>query len=60
MIGAGIGLRAIGLRDAWARRELKVVVRDMDELSDTGRLVLAHLKAAERINEAAQADAGAG
>jgi len=32
----------------------------MDELSDTGRLVLAHLKAAERIDEAAQADAGAG
>ena len=58
VIGAGIGLRAIGLRDGWARRELKVIVRDMDELSDTGRLVLAHLKAAERIGDAAQVDAG--
>src|SRR5947208_11859114 len=36
VIGAGIGLRAISLRDGWARRELKVVVRDMDGLSDTG------------------------
>jgi hypothetical protein len=53
-------LRAVSLRDDWARRELKVVVRDVDELSDTGRLVLAHLKAAERIGDDAQADAGAG
>jgi DNA-binding transcriptional LysR family regulator len=60
VIGAGMGLRAVSLRDDWARRELKVVVRDVDELSDTGRLVLAHLKAAERIGDVAQADAGAG
>jgi hypothetical protein len=59
-LGAGIGLRAVSLRDGWARRELKVIVRDIGELSDTGRLVLAHLKAAERIGDAAQADTGAG
>jgi DNA-binding transcriptional LysR family regulator len=56
VIGAGMGLRAVSLRDGWARRALKVVVRDAEGLSDTGRLVLAHLKAAERIGEAAQAD----
>jgi DNA-binding transcriptional LysR family regulator len=47
VIGAGLGLRAIGLRDDWARRELKIVVRDVAQLSSTGRLVLDHLRAAE-------------
>ena len=60
VVGAGMGLRAVSLRDDWARRELKVVVRDVDGLSDTGRLVLAHLKAAERVGEAAQGNLGAG
>jgi DNA-binding transcriptional LysR family regulator len=59
VIGAGMGLRAVSLRDTWARRALKVVVRDAEGLSDTGRLVLAHLKAAERTSETPQADAGA-
>jgi len=58
VIGAGMGLCAVGLRDGWARRELKVVVRDADGLTDTGRLVLAHLKAAERIGETPPANAG--
>jgi DNA-binding transcriptional LysR family regulator len=47
VIGAGLGLRAIGLRDDWARRELKIVVRDVAQLSSTGRQVLDHLRAAE-------------
>jgi DNA-binding transcriptional LysR family regulator len=47
VIGAGMGLRAIPLCDDWARRELKIVVRDAAQLSGTGRLVLDHLRAAE-------------
>lgn len=46
VIGAGMGLRAIPLRDDWARRELKIVVRDAAQLTSTGRLVLDHLRAA--------------
>ena len=48
VIGAGMGLRSIPLRDDWATRELRVVVRDAENLSSTGRLVLDHLRAAER------------
>lgn len=51
VIGAGMGLRSIALRDAWAKRELKVVVRDAAHLSSTGRLVLDHLRAAEGREE---------
>ncbi len=47
VIGAGMGLRAVRLRDDWARRELKIVVRDRGQLSATGRLMLDHLRAAE-------------
>jgi DNA-binding transcriptional LysR family regulator len=47
VIGASLDLRAIRLRDDWARRELKIVVRDAAQLSSTGRLVLDHLLAAE-------------
>jgi len=47
VIGAGMGLRPIRLRDEWARRELNIVVRDTAQLSSTGRLVLDHLRAAE-------------
>ena len=48
VIGAGMGLRSVPLRDDWATRELRVVVRDTANLSSTGRLVLDHLRAAER------------
>jgi DNA-binding transcriptional LysR family regulator len=48
VIGAGMGLRSIRLCDEWARRELKIVVRDARQLSSTSRLVLDHLQAAER------------
>jgi hypothetical protein len=36
------------LRDEWARRGLKIVVRDSRQLSGTSRLMLEHLQAAER------------
>lgn len=48
VISAGMGLRSIPLLDPWARRELKIVVRNVKTLSLTGRLVLDHLRAAER------------
>jgi DNA-binding transcriptional LysR family regulator len=48
VVGAGMGLRSIRLRDEWAKRELRIVVRDAAHLSGTGRLVLDHLCAAER------------
>jgi DNA-binding transcriptional LysR family regulator len=48
VIGAGMNLRAIWLSDAWARRQLKIVIRDISQLSSTGRLVLAHLRSAEQ------------
>lgn len=51
VLGAGMGLNAIRLRDGWARRELKIVVRDADHLSGTGRLMLDHLRASEPSEE---------
>lgn len=48
IIGAGMNLRAIPLHDDWARRELKIVVRDAAQLSASGRLVFDHLRAAEQ------------
>ena len=47
VIGSGMHLRPIALRDAWARRELRIVTRDARQLSGTGRLMLDHLRAAE-------------
>ena len=53
VVGAGMGLRAIRLRDKWARRQLKVVVRNPRALSGTGRLVFEHLRDAERSRDPA-------
>ena len=47
VIGAGMNLHALPLRDEWARRELKIVVRDAHQLSTSSRLMLDHLQAAE-------------
>ena len=55
VVGAGMGLRSVRLRDDWARRELKIVVRDQHRLSSTGRLVLDHLRAAEQSAHAVPA-----
>jgi len=49
VVGAGMGLKSVRLRDPWARRELKIVVRDRRHLSGTGRLVLDHLRGAELL-----------
>jgi hypothetical protein len=46
---------AVRLRDDWARRELKIVVRDQRQLSATGRLVLDHLRNAEGAKHAVPA-----
>jgi DNA-binding transcriptional LysR family regulator len=54
VIGAGMGLRAIPLRDDWAKRELKIVVSDAAQLSATSRMVLDHLRAAEKPQEPRQ------
>ena len=51
VVGAGMGLRAIRLRDKWARRQLKIAVRNPRALSGTGRLVFEHLRDAERARE---------
>jgi DNA-binding transcriptional LysR family regulator len=48
VVGAGMGLRSVPLRDEWSRREIKIVTRDPRQLSSTGRLVLDYLRAAER------------
>jgi DNA-binding transcriptional LysR family regulator len=53
VVGASMGLRAIRLRDKWARRQLKIVVRNPRALSGTGRLVFDHLRDAERAAEEA-------
>src|SRR5258708_8051147 len=47
VVGAGMGLRSIRLRDKWARRQLKIVVRNPRALSGTRRLVFEHLRDAE-------------
>lgn len=43
VLGAGMGLVAVPLRDEWAARELSVVVRDASALSTTSRLMFEHL-----------------
>jgi DNA-binding transcriptional LysR family regulator len=51
VVGAGMGLRSIRLRDKWARRQLKIVIRNLRGLSGTGRLVFEHLREAECARE---------
>ena len=55
VVGASMGLCAVRLRDDWARRELKIVVRDEAQLSSTGRLILNHLRGAEQSDAARRA-----
>ncbi|MBR0751557.1 LysR family transcriptional regulator [Bradyrhizobium jicamae] len=47
VVGAGMGLSAVPLRDDWGRRALKIVVREAANLSSTGKLMLEHLRAVE-------------
>jgi DNA-binding transcriptional LysR family regulator len=51
VIGRGMNLKAVPLTDAWARRDLRIIVRHADSLSLTGRLMLNHLRAAEPLPE---------
>jgi DNA-binding transcriptional LysR family regulator len=39
-----IGVRAIPLSDAWARRDKRICVRDPSALSASSRLFLAHIR----------------
>jgi DNA-binding transcriptional LysR family regulator len=53
VIGAGMNLRSLPLRDDWARRELKIIVRDIHHLSGTSRQLLDYLRSAERSGRSA-------
>jgi DNA-binding transcriptional LysR family regulator len=53
VVGAGMGLCSVRLRDIWAKRELRIVVRAAAQLSSTGRLILDHLRAAEELPQQA-------
>jgi DNA-binding transcriptional LysR family regulator len=55
VVGKGMGLYAVRLRDDWARRELKIVVRESAHLSKPGQLVLEDLRVAEHAEERAGA-----
>ena len=58
VIGAGMNLRAIPLRDAMGAARNSIAVRDSRQLSGTSRLMLDHLQAAEgRERPAAIGDA---
>ncbi|MGN6571950.1 MAG: LysR family transcriptional regulator [Pseudolabrys sp.] len=46
VLSEGMALRAVPLRDEWAERELKIVVRSERDLSASGRLFFNHLRAA--------------
>jgi DNA-binding transcriptional LysR family regulator len=48
VVGKGMGLHAIPLRDDWAERELRIVVRARNHLSRPSHLVLDHLLEAEK------------
>jgi hypothetical protein len=48
-------VHAVALRDEWARRELKIVLRKSADLSKPGQLVLDHLRTAERAEKEARA-----
>ncbi|MES2259303.1 MAG: LysR substrate-binding domain-containing protein [Pseudomonadota bacterium] len=46
-IGRPLGLAAVALEDAWAERELKVIVRDVKALSPVTQALFGHLCSAE-------------
>lgn len=47
IMGRPLGLAAVALEDDWARRELMLVVRDVDALSPVSRLLFDHLRCAQ-------------
>jgi DNA-binding transcriptional LysR family regulator len=46
-LGRPLGLVAVELTDEWARRRLKIVVRDVDRLPPVSRLLFNHLSMVE-------------
>ena len=52
VVGKGMGLCAVPLRDDWARRALKLIVRARAQLSRPGQLMLDHLRGAEGAGDA--------
>jgi DNA-binding transcriptional LysR family regulator len=54
VLSEGMRLHSILLLDPWAKRRLKIVVRDPEELSVVSRLLFDHLKAAEQQHVAPQ------
>lgn len=50
IMGRPLGLAVASLDDAWARRDLILVVRDVETLSPVSRLLFDHLREAEASN----------
>ncbi|WP_371260886.1 LysR substrate-binding domain-containing protein [Bradyrhizobium sp. Cp5.3] len=56
VLASGMGIKAIPLRDDWARRNLKIVTRDPAGLSTVTRMLVEHLvQSGHRIDEAVPA-----
>jgi DNA-binding transcriptional LysR family regulator len=49
IMGHPLGLAAVALDDAWAQRDLVIVVRDVETLSPVSRLLFDHLRRAEEL-----------
>jgi DNA-binding transcriptional LysR family regulator len=47
LLGPSMGLRAVALDDDWARRELVILVRNVETLTPVSRLLFEHLRAVE-------------
>ena len=47
LLGPSMGLRAVALDDEWARRELVILVRNVETLTPVSRLRFEHLRAVE-------------
>ncbi|MCS0504527.1 LysR family transcriptional regulator [Ancylobacter mangrovi] len=58
ILGKGMGLKAIPLRDRWGQRQLKLVVREVQALPPTARLMLEHLRAKDRPERRGRRTAG--
>jgi DNA-binding transcriptional LysR family regulator len=54
VLSEGMNLRSIPLLDPWAVRELKIVVRDVERLSNADRLMFEHLRGAEQRHVSSQ------
>ena len=55
-VGRALDLRAVVLEDAWARRDLIIVTREIESLSPVSRLLFDHLASVEAARGGDQAD----